>query len=68
MAINSPEDPQGLRGTRSSVTDEVEGIPLGTRRLQRFRQIRRTCRGTEVSRSPVSSSSRSATLTAKQLN
>jgi len=31
MAINSTENPQGLRKTRSSVTDEAEGIPLGTR-------------------------------------
>ena len=30
MAINSTENPQGLRETRSSVTDEAEGIPLGT--------------------------------------
>ena len=31
MAINSTENPQGLRKTCSSVTDEAEGIPLGTR-------------------------------------
>ena len=31
MAINSTEDPQGLRETCGSVADQAEGVPLGTR-------------------------------------
>ena len=52
MAINSTEDPQGLRETCSSVADQAEGVPLGTRMPAAAHADQEVLQGTEVSEAP----------------
>ena len=65
MAINSTEDPQGLRETCGSVADQAEGVPLGTRVPAAAHADQEALQKHRGVRGPVSPSSCSASLTLK---